>query len=191
MRQSIDPDLQAARYQRETFGIPDYAVKAWLAHRQSAAARGIPFRFTLLQWHLWWKSELRLLGPAAKRGRRRGEYVMARLGDSGAYEPGNVRALTPAENHADRSDDARAVAADKVRATVKWWRQVLDGTGLEAFHRTTGDHLRVRGDGHPRSKAVVTPLGRFGSIALASEAHGFTRQAGHYAVKRGQWTIEA
>ena len=188
MRQSSDPELQLARYQRDTYGVPDYAVKAWLAHRQSAKSRGIQFRFTLLQWHLWWRAELRSLGPDARRGRRRGEYVMARLCDVGAYEPGNVRALTPAGNAADVPDDVRAMAAEKVRATVKWWRQVLDGTGLEQFHRTTGDHLRVRGDGHPRSRAVVTPLGRFGSIALASEAHGITRQGGHYAVKRGAWS---
>ena len=113
MRHQSDPDLQTARYQLEAFGIPDYVVKTWLAHRQSAASRGIPFLFTLLQWHLWWKAELLRLGPEAKRGRRRGEYVMARIGDRGSYEQGNVRALTPAQNAAEVPSDVRAMAADK------------------------------------------------------------------------------
>ena len=47
-----------------------------------------------------------------------------------------------------------------------------------------------RGKEHPKSHAVVTPLGRFGSMALAAEAHGMSRQAVHAAIKNGRpgWT---
>lgn len=170
-----DDTLARARADRETYGIPDRVYRAWKSQYQSAKQRKIPFKFSLLAWHLWWKTELRWIGPDAQRGRGRCQYVMARKRDRGAYEPGNVRAVLPAENAAERTPENKSEAAEKGRQT-----RIARGHPL-------GGHLKVRGDGHPRSMAVVTPLGRFGSIALAAEAHGITRAGGHYRVKRGMW----
>lgn len=177
-QQDSDDRLSRAYADMETYGIPNRVYQAWLAQYHSAKRRGIPFLFSLLAWHLWWKSELRKLGPDAQRGRGRCQYVMARKRDRGAYEPGNVKAVHPKDNAADRDPDEKAATAEKVRAT-----RLARGKPL-------GVHLMVRGDGHPRSMAVITSLGRFGSIALASEAHGITRAGGHYRVKRGQWRLE-
>ena len=173
-----DLEQSKERWHADQFGITKRDKTAYLAHRQSAKQRGIPFNFTLLGWVLWWRAELRKIGPEATRGTNRNQYVMARRGDLGAYEVGNVYCATPSQNMADIPADVMAVAIERIRAT-----RAKNGSPL-------GSHLMVRGDGHPRSKAVITPLGRFGSIALASEAHGFTRQAGHYAVKRGTWLFE-
>jgi hypothetical protein len=85
---------------------------------------------------------------------------------------------TPARNAADVPNGTRATMVERGDHT------------REAHGNPRGIHLKVRGDGHPRSMAVVTSLGRFGSIALASEAHGITRAGGHYKVKRGDWCLE-
>src|SRR5579862_3899494 len=99
MNQQVKPDdVSVAKRQMELYGIPAYVYQAWRAQRHSSLRRGIAFRFTLLAWHCWWNTELTAIGPDAKRGRRKGEYVMARLGDKGDYEHGNVYAATPQQN---------------------------------------------------------------------------------------------
>ena len=170
-------EVEEGRAQQAIYGVPERDFLAWKAQRDAAKKRGIAFRFTLVGWWLWWKAELRRLGPDAVRGRKRGQFVMARNGDQGAYEDGNVRAATPAENGAEA------------------WLPAAPGRAARQRCRLCGGikcHLAVRGDGHPRSKAVVTPLGRFGSVALASEAHGFTRQRGGQLARAGAagWRYE-
>jgi hypothetical protein len=160
----------------ETYPVPNYVYKAWRSQRHSAKRRGIPFKFGLFEWHCWWNRELIALGSDARRGNRRGQYMMARFGDAGAYEHGNVYAATPAQNSNDIPGDVREAMTRRATETRK------------ERGKPRGYHLKVRGDGHPKSKPVVTPLGRFGSIALAAEAHGITRQAGFYHVRAGTWT---
>ena len=55
-----------------------------------------------------------------------------------------------------------------------------------------GAQLKVRGDDHPKSRGCWTPKGRFGSIALAAEALGITRQGAMLKIKRGTkgWRYE-
>src|SRR3954467_5029195 len=50
-------------------------------------------------------------------------------------------------------------------------------------------HLQVRGDGHSVSKAVITPKGRFGSAALAAEAHGISAVASDQGVSLGRLAL--
>jgi|HubBroStandDraft_5_1064220.scaffolds.fasta_scaffold48799_6 hypothetical protein len=168
-------DLITAERQRAIYGISSYVYRQWKAHRDSAKRREVPFRFSLLAWHCWWNAELIVLGPDAKRGRRRGEYVMARYGDRGAYEPGNVYAATPGQNNADKRADVVELATSMATAT-----RARNGV-------PRGYNLKIRGDGHPKAKAVMTDAGRFGSIALAAEAHVITRAGGHYRVRSGTW----
>lgn len=168
-----------ARMQQQMYGIAEYVFKAWNAQRYSAIRRGIPFRFTLFQWDQWWRSVLRELGPDARRGRRKGNYMMARIGDRGAYEHDNVYAASATGNAGDIPDDVRVLMVERATAT-----QAANG-------KPRGSHLKVRGDGHPRSHAVVTPFGRFGSIRLASEAHAINERTGRYRISRGLWSLDA
>lgn len=172
-----DDALVIANRERETYGISAYVYRGWKAHKDSARKRGIDFRFTLFEWHCWWNAELATLGPDARRGRRRGEYVMARRGDAGAYEHANVYVATPGQNARDIPEDIRAMMIPRI------------ASGRMSAGKPRGYHLKVRGDGHPRSKAVVTPRGRYGSIALAAEAHGISRAGGCYRVERGEWRL--
>lgn len=68
--------------------------RAYRGHRKGAARRDIPWHFTYLTWlKLWLES-----GKWLKRGRRSGEYVMARFGDRGPYSSKNVKIILHVEN---------------------------------------------------------------------------------------------
>lgn len=72
-------------------------LKAFILHRNGAARRGIAFHFTYEEWCAWWKYHL---GPDwfKLRGKRMGQYCMARRGDKGPYARYNVKCLTHSEN---------------------------------------------------------------------------------------------
>lgn len=152
--------------------VPQAARHAYHVQRQNAKRRGIPFRFTMIQWWAWWLEDDRW----ERRGMGADRLVMARINDAGAYEPGNVRCITHLENLAERN------AATQGNHQRRSW-------GEDPTRRS---HLEVRGDGHPRSRAVVTPLGRFGSAALAAEAHRITRQHAARLARLGKdgWRYE-
>jgi hypothetical protein len=69
------------------------------AHRRSAKERGIPFLITFEDWDTIWQ----LSGKWEQRGNRKGQYVMSRPGDKGAYEMGNVVICLAEENRAERN----------------------------------------------------------------------------------------
>jgi hypothetical protein len=65
--------------------------------KHAAKQRGIPFRLTFDEWLSWWLET----GRYHERGNRRGQYVMGRIGDRGAYELGNIIWLLAQRNCAD------------------------------------------------------------------------------------------
>jgi hypothetical protein len=64
------------------------------SQKADAKRRGIPFLLTFNEWLGIWKASGRL----RQRGHGRGYYVMARYGDRGGYEVGNVRIILFEEN---------------------------------------------------------------------------------------------
>jgi len=123
---------------------------------------------------LWWQVDRRW----HHRGIGANKLVMARFGDRGPYSPDNVQCITHSKNIADID---RTHMGEKIRRA---WE-------AKAPEERARHHLCRRGDGHPKSKPVITPKGRFGSMALAAEAFGITRAGGFYKVKRGEWHYEA
>jgi hypothetical protein len=79
--------------------MDDYFVKkaAWRYQRHQAARRNISFEMSFEAWMTWWESQL---GPDwfKKRGLRKGQYVMARLGDKGPYKLGNIKCILSTDN---------------------------------------------------------------------------------------------
>lgn len=126
--------------------------KRFNEQRRSAKRRGVEFRLTFEEWWDFWSIDNRW----SRRGRAKGELVMARIGDRGAYAVGNIICLTSEGNLAD-GKDARV-------ASIK--------AGYADGSRRTPAPLMCKGYGHPRSKAVLTPRGQFGSAALAAQAYG-------------------
>jgi len=68
--------------------------RAFAAQKCDAKRRGIPFLLTFCEWLDIWLSSDHL----DQRGHGKGRYVMARYGDRGAYEIGNVRIILFEEN---------------------------------------------------------------------------------------------
>ncbi len=62
--------------------------------RRTAKQRGIPFLLTFEQWCQIWDES----GLFDKRGPLKNQYVMARFGDRGSYEEGNVKIILSGEN---------------------------------------------------------------------------------------------
>ena len=65
--------------------------------RYTAGRRGIPYNLSFEQWVWIWQ---RALGQNwwEYLGKRRGQYCMARFGDRGTYEIGNVQIILGTEN---------------------------------------------------------------------------------------------
>lgn len=66
--------------------------RAFQKQASNAKARGIPWRFTFEEWWGIWEPHF------SKRGRHSDDLVMARFGDQGAYEVGNVEIKTARAN---------------------------------------------------------------------------------------------
>lgn len=128
-------------------GVPDAVRRAYHVQRHAAKKRGLGFEFTLAQWWAWWQVD----GRWDRRGTGHDRLVMARLSDGEPYREGNVKCITHRESIAELS-----------RALPHTRREV--------------GFCGCRGDSHPKSRAVLTPDGRFGSAALAAEHFGRTRQ---------------
>lgn len=87
-----------------------YLSKSYHDQKTRSAERGIPFLLTFEQWKKIWRDS----GCMNYRGRERGKYCMARFGDKGAYEVGNVKIVKTEENRAEQvlTDETR----EKMRA---------------------------------------------------------------------------
>lgn len=66
---------------------PDHVERhKYACHKSKAKSRGIEFNLTYDEWwDIWQKS-----GKWEERGARKGQYVMSRYNDMGAYRVGNV-----------------------------------------------------------------------------------------------------
>jgi hypothetical protein len=102
-RNKISRGLTLSTVVRERKGRPSgisATSKEWVAFRDqrlAAKQRGVEWRFSFNEWLSLWESS----GRFHLRGRLRGCYVMARYGDVGAYEIGNVEIASVSKNGAD------------------------------------------------------------------------------------------
>ena len=81
----------------KSLGLSRYKQSRCVYKRQRSHAlyRGIPWKLTYIQWRTIWARS----GHWCERGNKRSNmFVMARYGDIGAYEDGNVKIITSAEN---------------------------------------------------------------------------------------------
>lgn len=83
--------------------------------KHMAAQRGIEFKFTYQEWTDWWLAQL---GPnwTKLRGRRKDQYVMARIGDKGGYEAPNVKCVLASVNHKERKPNRTNVKLTEEQA---------------------------------------------------------------------------
>ena len=78
--------------------------RAYRAHANSAASRGVGFELTFEQWLAVWGEKVH------QRGTRVNQLNMCRAGDAGSYAVGNVRIDTARANALERADVQRKKA---------------------------------------------------------------------------------
>ena len=167
-REIMHPWLLQARADAERLNIPDDAYFAFRNQFSKARQRKISFLFTLEEWWHWWQTYdvQHECVRWERRGKKKGStaLVMARFGDVGPYAPENVYCATERQNSLD-TDPAKFIQ--------------------EVYHPCP--FRGIRGDGHPKARAVITPAGRFGSAALAAEHYDTTRAGAKYRADRRQY----
>ncbi len=92
--------------------------KAYGRQKCHAEKRGIEFLLSFDEWLTIWAES----GHVADRGRRRHQYVMARLGDVGSYKVGNVKIITALQNNYEQRatwTGRRHSAASRKKMSVK------------------------------------------------------------------------
>ena len=89
-----------ARYRQRMIAAKDPLYR-FSKHKAHSRKRGIPFLLTFHQWWRLWRAHWQ------KRGRIRGQLVMARKGDTGPYAVGNVEIVTNAENNIQAISNGR------------------------------------------------------------------------------------
>ena len=78
----------------------DFRKRRYDQHRQNAKKVGKVFALSFEEWLGIWVAS----GRWHQRGTRRGQYVMARYNDRGAYIIGNVKIVTVEENSREAND---------------------------------------------------------------------------------------
>jgi len=108
----------------------------YTVHKANAKQRGIEFTLTFDQWWTLWQRS----GKWAKRGNRKGCYVVCRKGDEGPYAQGNVF-IGPFDQNLS---DARRKAAARVKrkhtarsTTVTFPGTMADGRPVPPVTRAT------------------------------------------------------
>jgi hypothetical protein len=120
-------------------------LEAFRVQRENARRRGIPFKLTFEQWLAIWLDSNYL----DERGRGMDRYCMARFGDQGAYETGNVHVITNQENSAD------IVATPESRAAKS---RALKGKPKSETHRAAQCVAALKRA--PRSEATRLKMSR-------------------------------
>jgi hypothetical protein len=126
----------------------------------------VEMRLTFEEWLAIWEAS----GMWDQRGRLKGMYCMARIGDIGHYETGNVRIITNGDNAREAvewreySDETRQrlVDANVRRQSYIPMHEANRGRPLSATHRrnlsiaTTGRESPFKGKTHsPEAKALL------------------------------------
>lgn len=96
------PDLAERNRQRIQPKLPE-GWKSYMQQRRNAHRRGIAFHLSFEEWWDIWQAS----GHWHERGKRVGQYGMARLGDRGSYIVGNVAIVTTGDNLRDQNRDGR------------------------------------------------------------------------------------
>lgn len=125
--------------------------------KRHALNRGIEFQFSLDEWATWWEENL---GNdwQKKRGRRRGQFVMARNGDKGPYAPGNVRCILCTDNQKEQISNGSSGAGwnKGKRGLPKRGNKLSNEQVLRIFHaKGRQKHIAEKFNVHPSCVSLI------------------------------------
>ena len=87
--------------------MPDPLHYAFRKQKAKARMRGISWKLEYWQWLMIWEDS----GHLADRGVHKDQWVMARAGDQGAYEAGNVKIVRCQTNNSEAQLTKRRATA--------------------------------------------------------------------------------
>jgi hypothetical protein len=126
--------------------------------KSNAKRRKISFKLTFDEWLSVWKDS----GKISKRGRLQDQFCMARYGDKGCYELGNVKIISASANAKERKYSAEtrekmgsALRGKKRPPRSKEWRKKL--SKAKRLYTYTDQHKEAiaagtRGENNPAAK---------------------------------------
>ena len=164
---------------------PEYR---YVQQMKSAEKRGIDWLFTFDTWFVMWQQS----GHYNEMGNRKGQYCMARSGDTGPYSITNVRITTTEDNHRE------AVKVTRQHTSIE--NQVGHYThpkGKAAWNKdktydATPKMVEHLNKVHTSNQMkVMTPAGVFNSIQLAATALGVHKENARRWAKNNQkgWSL--
>jgi hypothetical protein len=131
-------------------------IYKYRAHRQNAKARGIVFRLTFEQWAAIWKAS----GKWKRRGSLRGTYCMARYGDQGAYEVGNVAIIRNEENRSERNSNYPMRGQDNPAYGKDYWATASSEERAQRSARISAMQRGISKSKRMRSRLAESTTGR-------------------------------
>jgi hypothetical protein len=150
-------------------------LRAYNEQRNNAAARGISFAFTYDAWVAWWRAAL---GDdwMEKRGRTKGKYCMARLGDDGPYAPENVMCILHGKNVTDAATNGTIAFGENAGHAV------LTALAAQSIY-TSSDPYQVLADRYGVNIQTISDIRGRRTWRRATEGLTRTNTWG-----RNQWT---
>lgn len=118
------------------------AKRCYIVQVNDARKRAIAWEFTFDTWWAMWRAS----GRYAERGRRRGQYVMARYGDVGPYSPSNVRVCLAAENGRESASKLTEAQVREIRCAVGQHKDLAARYGVSRSLVTEIRNRRLWGD---------------------------------------------
>jgi len=119
-------------------------LQKYKSQKSTAVKRGVSFRLTYNDWLKIWIDS----GKLDKRGRNRGDFVMCRKNDTGAYEIGNVFIATGTKNLRDIckfkkvKEEAKDLLIQELKQ--KLWIKTLNSPEWKAAEQNRKDKAERR-----------------------------------------------
>lgn len=131
---------------KHTVSVSD-AKEMFLTQKAVAKYRGIQFKMSFIEWLAIWDSS----GHLHQRGRKKGQYVMARYGDQGPYSFNNVEIITTTQNLI-RVKKRTGIKGKRTKLTEQIVRQIRNEyvpqsktNGIQALAQKYGIHRNTVG----------------------------------------------
>jgi hypothetical protein len=127
-------------------------LRKYRAHRYHAQTRGIGFEFTFDEWMRFWLDS----GHWEERGIRKGQYVMARFNDEGAYTIDNVEIITGEQNRAQPQVRVKLSVSNTGKFPTQATRRKLSASRV-GNQNAKGKHWTLSAE--TRAKQSISQLG--------------------------------
>ena len=163
-------------------------MRAYVQQRSNAKTRGIGFNLTFDEWKKIWIDS----GKWEQRGRGAEKYCMCRIGDTGAYEIGNVFIDLGRHNVRDGNlgKECSAESRAKISASNTGKPHPWSAGEKNPMHRPEVKakmSAAIGGANHYKQRGVVTPKGYFVTAKAAAESLGIKQSTVEWRARHNKF----